>query len=113
MFSVSALSNIPWNEDVVALATELNGKWSEAASGRSLTLEMDATSAPKIRKLAEAIRKVTGRGRRYDNCNWKWITRRTAASLQRFADSLQQYRHMHRSSRPTSRVTGSVMPQKP
>ena len=85
------LSNIPWNEDVVALATELNGEWSETPSGRCLTLEMDAKSAPRIRKLAEAIRKVTGRGRRYDNCNWKWITRRTATSLKRLADHLREY----------------------
>ena len=85
------LSNVPWNEHVEALVTELNGVWSQLSSGRCFRLEMSVKKISKIRKLAEAIRKVSGRGRRYIDCNWKWMCPRTAASLNQFADQLKEY----------------------
>jgi hypothetical protein len=59
--------------------------------GRSLTICMDAESVPGIRELAKAIRRVCGRGQRYADRNWKWITRRTADSLDQFARQLGQW----------------------
>ena len=85
------LQNIPWDGLVEKVAAELNGQWSESATGRSLTLRLTGKSAPQIWRLAEAIRKVTGRGRRYSDCNWKWITVRVSDSLKKFAGLLVEY----------------------
>ena len=90
------LKNVPWDEHVEAIANAAGGKWTGDWSARTLTLPLTVRSITTIRKLAEAIRKVTGRGRRYPIPNWKWVTRRTADSLQLFADRLKEYRHMSR-----------------
>ena len=74
------------------LAEDLGGKWQEIPTGRVLTISMDVKSSPTLRELAKAIRSVTGRGQRYDDSNWKWITRRTADSLERFAQQLRTFR---------------------
>ena len=88
---VLTLSNVPWDEHVEARAEELNGCWSRLPYGRRLTLELSARGVSKVRRLAHAIDKVTGRGRTYLDSNWKWMTRRTAGSLDQFADRLKRY----------------------
>jgi hypothetical protein len=88
------LENIPWDDLVQKVAEELGGEWSELHTGRCLALKMAANGVTKIRKLSEAIRKVTGRGRRYCNSNWKWITGRASHSLDEFADLLMNYRRL-------------------
>jgi hypothetical protein len=90
------LLQVPWDEHVEARVDELDGKWSGTSTSRTLTLSLTITSIGDIRKIAEAIRKVAGRGRRYSDRNWKWVTRRTADSLQLFADRLKDYRHLNR-----------------
>jgi hypothetical protein len=90
------LERVPWDEHVECLAEELGGEWSAGLYGRSLTLSLTVSSITVIRRLAEAIRKVAGRGRRYSIPNWKWTTRRTAKSLQVLADRLIQYRRTRR-----------------
>lgn len=86
------LQNVPWDGQVENVAEELDGEWSEIRTGRCLTLGLTVKSDRQIRRLAEAIRKVTGRGKRYDDCNWKWITVRVSDSLKKFADLLLDYR---------------------
>ena len=86
------LQNVPWDELVEQVAEELAGEWSEIRTGRCLTVGLTASSDQQIRRLAEAIRKVTGRGKRYDDCNWKWITVRVSDSLKKFAGLLVEYR---------------------
>ena len=86
------LQNVPWDDLVEKVAAELNGNWSEISTGRCLTLRMTVKSAPQVKRLAEAIRKVTGRGRRYSDCNWKWISARASDSLKQFAGLLVEYR---------------------
>jgi len=89
------LQNVPWDEQVENVAEELEGEWSEIHTGRCLTLGLTARSDRQIRRLAEAIRKVTGRGKRYDDCNWKWITVRVSGSLKKFAGLLLDYRRQN------------------
>ena len=92
------LNNVPWNDDMDVVVEEMGGEWSETEMGRSLTICMDAKSVPAIRKLAKATRKVCGRGQRYADRNWKWITRKTADSLERFAQHLLEWRRSNRRS---------------
>jgi len=86
------LFNVPYNADVELAAAELNGKWSDTARGRNLTVRVSARSTTKVRNLARAIRRVVGRKKTYLNCNWRWVAPRTADSLNRLADKLWQYR---------------------
>jgi hypothetical protein len=90
------LTNVPWDELVVEIAEELDGRWSDIPTGRCLTLTMTAKNATQLGKLAEAIRKVVGRGRRYLDCNWKWMAPRAANSLNKLADILMSYRRLTR-----------------
>jgi len=90
------LNRIPWDEHVEARADELGGKWSGTWAARTLTVSLTITSISAIRKLANAIRKVAGRGRRYSDRNWKWVTYRTADSMELFAERLKEYRRMSR-----------------
>lgn len=96
------LHNVPWDEDVEDFVEQLCGQWEEVPMGRILKLPMSIKSAPTIRKLAKAIRKVTGRGKTYDNSNWKWVTRRTAESLERFAAILAEVYRTQRQMRPST-----------
>ena len=76
------------NDNVKELAAELDGTWAQNRSGERLTLELSVSQSTAISDLAVAIRNVVGRGRRYDDPNWKWIARRTAKSLERLAKVL-------------------------
>ncbi len=105
------LHPVPWNEYVEAKARELRGTWSKTRLGHSLSLYMTITSISDIRSLAEAIRKVTGRGRRYPDPNWKWVAQRTADTLHRFADSLREYRHCRRNSQSRASITQTETPR--
>ena len=92
------LNSVPWDEHVEALVDEMGGEWSGTSTARTLTVSVSIKNITAIRKLAQVIRKVAGRGRCYSDRNWKWVTRRTADSLQRFADLLKGYRHAGRVS---------------
>jgi hypothetical protein len=91
---------VPWDKDVEILVEELGGQWQDIPTGRVLEVPMTIKSAPDIRRLARAIRRVTGRGKRYVNPNWKWSTRRTADSLERFAGVLSKWNRSGRKMRP-------------
>ena len=85
------LYRVPWDDDVEVLAARLHGEWVDIATGRVLRIPMTIRSVPDIRMLARAIRKVTGRGKRYVDSRWKWSPRRTADSLERFARLLLEW----------------------
>ncbi len=85
------LYRVPWDDDVEVLAARLRGEWDDVPTGRVLRIPMTIRSVPDIRMLARAIRKVTGRGKRYVDSNRKWSTRRTADSLDRFARLLSEW----------------------
>jgi hypothetical protein len=82
------LDNIPFDDEVKAVATALNGIWQSTRTGERLTLNLSASFSDDIGKLAKVTRNVVGRGRKYLDPNWKWIARRTAISLERLAGTL-------------------------
>lgn len=94
IFTLS-LVNVPWDEDVEDVVGQLRGVWSETPTGRCLVLEMSVRNVADIRRLTKSIKSVTGRGRSYVDCNWKWITRRVVGSLKLFADRVSDYRRLH------------------
>lgn len=78
------LDNVPFNDEVKSVVTALGGAWESTRTGERLVLELSVTDAEEeIIWLAQAIRNVVGRGKRYLDRNWKWIARRTARSLER------------------------------
>jgi hypothetical protein len=100
------LERVPWDEHVEDVAEECSGEWTAELYGRSLTVCLNVKNITAVRRLAGAIGKVTGRGRRYSIPNWKWVSRRTAASLQILADRLIEFRRMRRQllSKPGCKV---------
>ena len=85
---ILTLSNVPVDDDVKELAGELDGIWESTRFGERLSLALSVSQYTAISKLATAIRNVVGKGRHYDDPNWKWIARRTAKSLERLARTL-------------------------
>jgi hypothetical protein len=85
---ILTLSNVPVDDDVKELAAELDGIWDSTRFGERLTLTLSVSQCTAISNLATAIRNVVGKGRHYDDPNWKWIARRTAKSLERLARTL-------------------------
>ena len=96
------LENSPYNEGVVSFIADLGGRIDRTPRGANITLTVrHAGGSRSVRELAKAIRRVTGRGQRYPDPNWKWIARRTADSLERFASFLTQ---ANRAARQTART---------
>lgn len=89
------LRNVPYDSDVEDLAEELNGRWTGDPPKRTLVLPLHLRSGKDIRRLARTIRKVRGRGKRYDNPQWRWVIDRTEGSLKEFADALDKYRRQN------------------
>lgn len=87
------LDNVPFNDEVKSVATALGGAWKSTRTGERLVLELSVTDAEEeIIWLAQAIRNVVGRGKRYPDRNWKWIAPRTANSLKRLASIASRLR---------------------
>lgn len=82
------LDNVPCDDHVRGIATNMDGTWQTTRSGERLSVILSAENSGNIRKLGNAIRSVVGRGKRYLDPNWKWIARRTAISLERLAAAL-------------------------
>jgi hypothetical protein len=96
---VLTMQQIPLTEKTRCLIKDQGGSIREFAGGYAAELTLSVKSVTYIRKLARAIGQTTGRGKRYANPNWKWICRRTAASLERFATVLMTYRTERSSNR--------------
>lgn len=79
------LQNAPHNSDVTALVKGVGGEINESPLVATTKIPLQADDAPFVLKLAKAIRRTTARGQRYPDPNWKWISRRTADALERFA----------------------------
>ncbi len=77
------LDNVPYDDEVTRIAADLNGTWQTFRSGKRLTLNCTSAELREITRLAQAIRQVVGRGKRYLDSNWKWIAPRTGKSLER------------------------------
>lgn len=86
------MDSIPFDDEAKAVAAELDGSWQATRTGQRLTLNLSCSQTSGIIRLATAIRRVVGRGRRYDDPNWKWIARRTANALNRSTATLSNFR---------------------
>jgi hypothetical protein len=88
---ILSIQHIPLTGESRSLIEDVGGNIREFAGGYAAEITLSVKSVTFIRKLARAIRQTTGRGKRYDRPNWKWICPRTAASLERFATVLKTY----------------------
>jgi hypothetical protein len=79
-----------------------NGRIWQGAAGLSSTpvlcrIHVRPKDAPPfLRKLARAVRRVTAKGQSYPDPNWKWLADRTADSLERFAQHVDEFRRSAR-----------------
>jgi hypothetical protein len=88
----------PFNGDAKELVIIHGGNIQETQMGLIVSLPINLTSITFLRKLAVTLRNTVGGGRRYTNCNWKWLCPSTAKSLDRLADVLMDYRRERRSA---------------
>jgi hypothetical protein len=93
---VLTMHNAPLNADAADLIRQHGGDLRETPYGPTVTLQINLKNITFIRKLARIIRNSVGRGKRYLDCNWKWLCPRTANSLERLADLLMAFRHERR-----------------
>lgn len=82
------LSPAPHSAEVGEVVERHGGQVTHEQFGTTIRLTLVRGDAHRVRDLARAIRRVTRRGQRYSDPNWKWICPRTADSLERFADAL-------------------------
>jgi hypothetical protein len=95
------LHHPPYNAEVEMLIEAKGGRIWQGAAGPSSApvlcrIPVLPKDAPFLRKLARAVRRVTGRGRSYVDPNWKWLAPRTAASLERLAQHLDEFKRSAR-----------------
>jgi hypothetical protein len=90
------MSPAPYDEQVCKLVNRHGGKFTEDRFGATIRIPIRRKDSRLVCKLAKAVRRVTGRGKRYLDSNWKWVCPRTAASLERFADVLETVRPIGR-----------------
>lgn len=98
------LSPAPYNPEVCEFVEELGGRVTQGSGGATIRLPLSHGEAGPIRDLARVIRRVTRRGQRYPDPNWKWICPRTAASLEKLAGVLSRIRRSPASMPPQPRV---------
>jgi hypothetical protein len=84
------LSPVPHNAEVGEVVEEHGGQVTHGPLGATIRLPLGPKDVRRVRDLARAIRRVTRRGQRYPDPNWKWICPRTADSLERFANVLSR-----------------------
>lgn len=85
------LDNVPFDDEVKRVGSDLDGTWQTTRTGERLVLNLPVVDASGMILLANAIRQVVGRGMRYPDRNWKWIARRAANSLERLFRVLSKY----------------------
>jgi hypothetical protein len=95
------LYHTPYNAEVEDLVKVKGGRiWQGAAGPSSAPVLCRIPVRPKdarfLRKLARAVRGVTAKGQTYPDPNWKWLADRTADSLERFAQYVDEFRRSAR-----------------
>jgi len=90
------LYNPPLNREVLDLCGPHDPHVKPGLGSGTLSLALTIHDAPFVRQLARAIKGLIGRGQHYDNRNWRWICRRTAAALIQFAQHLQAFKRSQR-----------------
>ena len=90
------LKNPPLDAETRALIGDKDGKITGSRPELQVEIPLLIKDVGYLRKLAQAFRRIVGRGRVYSNRNWKWVCRRTAESIDRLADRLMEYRRLRR-----------------
>jgi hypothetical protein len=90
------LANVPHNPEVLELLEGHGGGCATSKIG-TVTVKVALRSDNKgdikfLRMFAKAVKRVTGRGQRYPDPQWKWICPRTADAITRLASVLQEFR---------------------
>lgn len=86
-------TNVPRNEDVENLLKQADATtrtWDDGDSAE-VKLEVNVEDTDYLRRLSYAVRGVVAPGAQYPDPNWKWLAPRTASSLEKLADVLDEY----------------------
>lgn len=109
---ILSMQHVPLTPEVRSLILDQGGTIREILSGQTAEIVLKTNSAPFIRRLAKSIRSAVGRGKRYDDPNWKWLCPRTADSLDRFAQVVKAYNSERRSTKVLTRSSRAVSTEK-
>ncbi len=90
------LSNPPLDAETRALIADKDGTITGSRAELQVEIPLLTEDVGYLRKLAQAFRRIVGRGRVYSNRNWKWVCRRTGDSIDRLADQLMECRRLRR-----------------
>lgn len=90
------LSNAPVSESVREFVESEGGELSQSAGLGTVLWDLTPADSPRIRRLADLLPSQGGRGRRYEDPNWKWVCPRAADSLIQFAQHLYSFRSLKR-----------------
>lgn len=86
---VMQFGNLPLDDDVRSWLKLLKATTQESPTSTHVEFTLPLKSAHRLRRLATLVRRVSGRGRRYADPNFKWICPRVSASLNHFVDVLE------------------------
>jgi hypothetical protein len=89
---VMRIDCLPFDDEVLERLDRFNAEVSELNDGSRVQFLLTPNSSKQLRRLATAVRRVVGRGRRYPERNWKWIAPRTSNSIIRLADALDGFK---------------------
>lgn len=83
--------NTPMSGAVKKTAEEIGAAVLIIEPHTRITIELTVNEGHKLRALAKAMRTITAPGVRYEIPSYKYVVPRTAGSLERFADALDDY----------------------
>lgn len=91
VFTLSLRDNAPVKGVVEQMLKSRGGTVTRVRHSCHAQVELTASDHRFIDQIAKEIGALVGRGRRYENPNWKWICPRTRDSLRRFSSILRSY----------------------
>jgi hypothetical protein len=109
---ILSIQHVPLTPEVRSLIEDQGGTIREIPSVHTAEIPLKTKSVPFIRQLAKSIRSAVGRGKRYDDPNWKWLCPRTAASLERLARVVKAYNSERRSTEKWTRSSHAASTKK-
>lgn len=87
------LENVPHNQPLEIVIQNKGGRvYHKPDSQVRLRIPVKFRDVTWLRKLAKSMCNVTGRGQRYFNPNWKWMSSRVADSISEFANHLKEFK---------------------
>jgi hypothetical protein len=85
------LWNVPFNDAIQKYVLSCNGTFSDIRYERNIFIEFEASNTKILRELAMLIEDITKPGARYNVPSYKYVCPRTAYSLIRLADYLDDF----------------------